>query len=110
LSGGQLHLALNCDPNTVDRESVQAAKQFHLHLLYWTAAELAALSRSSRPPSRLADETSAFRRRQCMDPLGFLGAHVMHRALSDFGSVSPMRACWTATTPPCRWPPARWAA
>jgi hypothetical protein len=83
LSGGQLHLALNCDPNTVDRESVQAAKQFHLHLLYWTAEELAALSRSARPPSRLADETSAFRLRQCMDPLGLLGAHVIHRALSD---------------------------
>lgn len=84
LSGGQLHLALNCDPNTADRESVQAAKQFHLHLLYWNAAELAALRRSLRQPSRLADQTLAVRRRQCLDPLGFLGARVIHWALADF--------------------------
>jgi hypothetical protein len=80
LAGGQLHLALNCDPNTADRESVQAAKQFHLHLLYWTATELAALSQ----PSRLADEHRPARRRQCLDPLTFLGARVLHAALSDF--------------------------
>ncbi|MGB5732970.1 MAG: hypothetical protein WBM40_00805 [Thiohalocapsa sp.] len=80
LGGGQLHLALNCDPNTTDRESVQAAKQFHLHLLYWTAAELAVLGQ----PSRLANERSPARRRQCLDPLSFLGARVLHAALSDF--------------------------
>ena len=80
LTGGQLRLAINCDPNTADRESVQAAKQFHLHLLYWTANELSAL----RQPSRLADEHSPVRRRQCLDPLSFLGARVLHAALSDF--------------------------
>ncbi|MGB5834084.1 MAG: hypothetical protein WBG92_19155 [Thiohalocapsa sp.] len=80
LSGGQLHLALNCDPNTIDRESVQAAKQFHLHLLYWGAVELGALQQ----PSRLADERSVVRRRQLLDPLSFLGARIMHAALSDF--------------------------
>ncbi len=80
LAGGQLHLALNCDPNTADRESVQAAKQFHLHLLYWTATELAAL----RQPTGLPDEHSLARRRQCLDPLSFLGARVLHAALSDF--------------------------
>ena len=84
LSGGQLHLAMNCDPNTVDRESVQAAKHFHLHLLYWTATELGALSQPLLRPSRLGDETSATRRRQCMDPLSFLGARVIHASLSGF--------------------------
>lgn len=84
LAGGQLHLAMNCDPNTVDRESVQAAKQFHLHLLYWRAAELAVLNQPLPRSPRLGDVTSAARRRQCMDPLSFLGARVIHASLSGF--------------------------
>jgi hypothetical protein len=79
LADGQLHLAMNCDPNTSDRESVQAAKQYHLHLLYWTRDELEPL----RQGTRLADEHSPFRRRQCLDPLGFLGARIVHAMLRD---------------------------
>jgi hypothetical protein len=85
LEGGELHLALNCDPNTADRESVQAAKQFHLHLLYWTAGELAAL----RAPGRLSEQTSARRRRQYLDPLSFTGARVIQEALAGLELVVP---------------------
>jgi hypothetical protein len=77
LSGGELHLALNCDPHTEDRESVQAAKQFHLHLLYWDAAALAPL-RNAEP---LAEITDRRLRRQALDPLSFLGARLVTEAL-----------------------------
>jgi hypothetical protein len=79
LTGGQLHLALNCDPNTRDRESVQAAKQFHLHLLYWTAAELAPLRRAGR----LDAITDGRLRRQLLDPLAFLGARLITESIAD---------------------------
>lgn len=78
LTGGRLHLALNCDPNTQDRESCQADKQFHLHLLYWTAEELAPL----RQPERVAD-FGARLRRQALDPLAFLGARLLQEALEQ---------------------------
>ena len=77
LENGQLHLALNCDPNTGDRESVQAAKQFHLHLLYWTAGELKMLGQ----PGRLQQETDPRTRRQLLDPLSFLGARIISEAI-----------------------------
>ncbi len=77
LAGGELHLALNCDPNTQDRESVQAAKQFHLHLLYWDAPSLAPLS-----GARALGEIGDWRlRRQALDPLSFLGARLVTEAL-----------------------------
>lgn len=79
LEGGWLHLALNCDPNTLDRESCQANKQFHLHLLYWTRSELAPLVRVERP-RQIAD---ARLRRQALDPLAFPGARLIHECLSD---------------------------
>jgi len=67
LEGGQLHLALNCDPNTRDRESIQAGKQFHLHFLYWTQQELAAL----RDVAYDAGARSLLQRR-LLDPLAFV--------------------------------------
>jgi len=79
LAGGRLHLALNCDPNTLDRESCQANKEFHLHLLYWTAAELAPLAL----PERLGDCTDPYLRRQALDPLAFLGARLIAEGLAD---------------------------
>lgn len=85
LDGGRLHLALNCDPNTLDRESCQANKEFHLHLLYWTAAELAPLDR----PERLGDFADACLRRQALDPLAFLGARLIAEALADLDLVLP---------------------
>jgi hypothetical protein len=81
LQGGLLHLALNCDPNTRDRESVQAAKQFHLHLLYWTAAELAPLAAARSGPR--AAEHDVRTRRQLLDPLTFAGARLVAALLKD---------------------------
>lgn len=81
LEGGTLHLALNCDPNTRDRESVQAAKQFHLHLLYWTAAELAPL-RGVDEVARPGDFDPRLRR-QLLDPLTFAGARALTALLAD---------------------------
>jgi hypothetical protein len=78
LDGAQCQLALNCDPNTLDRESVQAAKQFHLHLLCWTPQELTALAR----PQRLGEIGDARMRRQFLDPLAFLGARLISEALA----------------------------
>lgn len=75
---GQAVLALNCDPNTRDRESVQAAKQFHLHLIYWTAAELSPLNRWCT----LEQERDIRLRRQAMDPLAFLGARLLRENLA----------------------------
>ncbi|MGE5155033.1 MAG: hypothetical protein ACM3ST_13585 [Bdellovibrio bacteriovorus] len=77
LAGGELHLALNCDPHTGDRESVQAAKQFHLHLLYWDAAALAPLGQA-QPLAEVGDRRL---RRQALDPLAFLGARLVTEAL-----------------------------
>lgn len=79
LTDGELHLAVNCDPYTHDRESVQAAKQFHLHLIYWRAAELAPLAR----PERLSDHLDPRLRRQCLDPITFLGAALIELAIAD---------------------------
>ena len=80
LDDGELHLALNCDPNTHDRESVQAAKQFHLHLLYWSGEALKPLERAGRFGA-VADVRL---RRQAIDPLAFLGAHLIHGSLAEF--------------------------
>ncbi len=77
LSGGELHLALNCDPHTWDRESVQAAKQFHLHLLYWDAPALEPVSHAQR----LGEVADRRLRRQALDPLSFLGARLVTEAL-----------------------------
>lgn len=79
LEGGAVRLALNCDPHTQDRESVQAAKQFHLHLLYWPEEDLRMLDRT-QPFSALRDPRA---RRQAIDPLAFLGAWLVHDALAD---------------------------
>jgi hypothetical protein len=78
LDGGQLHLAMNCDPATRDRESVQAAKQFHLHLLYWTARELEPL-RSADRAGRCSDGRLT---RQLLDPMSFLGARIIRESLA----------------------------
>jgi hypothetical protein len=72
LADGELHLALNCDPNTNDRESVQAAKQFHLHLLYWPGRALEAVT----------DETAI------RDGQGSLAAPPSHRS-ADLSGGSP---------------------
>jgi hypothetical protein len=77
LRGAELHLALNCDPNTWDRESVQAAKQFHLHLLCWDALALAPLAKAQA----LAEVRDRRLRRQSLDPLTFLGARLVTDAL-----------------------------
>lgn len=79
LDGGHLSLALNCDPNTHDRESVQAAKQFHLHLLYWTREELQAIA----APQPLGATRDPRERRQLLDPLSFLGGPLLAAALRD---------------------------
>lgn len=78
LDGGQLHLAMNCDPATRDRESVQAAKQFHLHLLYWTLEELAPLRSAERAGGRAGSRLM----RQLLDPLSFLGARIIRESLA----------------------------
>jgi hypothetical protein len=78
LDGGELRLALNCDPNTWDRESVQAAKQFHLHLLYWTRAELAPLAGAARLGARADPRV----RRQALDPVSFLAGRLLTEALA----------------------------
>ncbi|WPL19059.1 hypothetical protein Thiowin_04163 [Thiorhodovibrio winogradskyi] len=79
LDGGRLALALNCDPCTSDRESVQAAKQFHLHLLYWRTRELDAIA----TPQPLGATTNPRERRQLLDPLSFLGGALIAAALKD---------------------------
>ncbi|NBC48628.1 MAG: hypothetical protein GVY22_11675, partial [Gammaproteobacteria bacterium] len=77
LTNGTLHLALNCDPFTQDRESVQALKRFHLHLIYWRASELAPL----RKPHRFGDQTDRYLARQCIDPLSFIGMRLLGEGL-----------------------------
>ncbi|MEA3640215.1 MAG: hypothetical protein VBE63_09760 [Lamprobacter sp.] len=79
LDGGWLQLALNCDPHTHDRESVQALKQFHLHLIYWRACEL----RPLQQVERLADQCDPMLMRQCLDPLSFLGSALLYERLAD---------------------------
>lgn len=79
LGDGALQLALNCDPHTRDRESVQAAKQFHLHLLYWTRAELAPLATATEH----AADHDARTRRQLLDPLTFVGARLATALLQE---------------------------
>ncbi len=79
LGGGRMHIALNCDPGTQDRESCQANKQLHIHLLYWRPEELAALSRAGT----LGEIEDVRLRRQSLDPLAFVGAHLIRDALGD---------------------------
>lgn len=92
LAGGRMHLALNCDPNTLDRESCQANKQFHLHLLYWTRSELKGLER----PERVADLADPRLRRQILDPLAFPGARLIRECLADLppGSLGAALLPW----------------
>ncbi len=78
LAGGELHLALNCDPHTLDRESVQAAKQFHLHLLYWPRPALIPLVGAER----LGLVGDRQLRRQALDPVSFLGADLIAEHLA----------------------------
>ncbi|MEA1048701.1 hypothetical protein U5801_02530 [Lamprobacter modestohalophilus] len=68
-----LQLALNCDPNTHDRESVQALKSFHLHLIYWRPSELQTLSQADR----YGDQNDPYLARQCLDPLSFIGPRLL---------------------------------
>ncbi|WP_200236658.1 hypothetical protein [Lamprobacter modestohalophilus] len=70
---GWLQLALNCDPNTHDRESVQALKSFHLHLIYWRPPELRALHQADR----YGDQHDPYLARQCLDPLSFIGPRLL---------------------------------
>jgi len=93
LAGGSMCLALNCDPHTRDRESCQANKQFHLHLLHWTRSELGPLAR----PERLGAIGDPRLRRQALDPLTFLGAHLIQECLANL----PLRACKAALAPLC---------
>jgi hypothetical protein len=80
LEGGELRLVINCDPHTLDRESVQAAKQFHLHLLYWTRAELDALAGAA--PLGAGGGVDPRLRRQALDPISFLGGRLLTEALA----------------------------
>jgi len=91
LEGGRLQLALNCDPNTLDRESCQADKQFHLHLLYWTRPELTPLAK----PRRLGSIGDPMLRRQALDPLAFLGARLIHECLANL----PLTDCGASLLP-----------
>lgn len=85
LSGGRLALSFNCDAFTCDRESVQAAKQFHLHLLYWSATELNAIA-TPEPVSATSDPRE---RRQLLDPLSFLSGKLIAAALDGL-DLSPL--------------------
>ncbi|MEY6431338.1 hypothetical protein ABC977_02830 [Thioalkalicoccus limnaeus] len=91
LAGGVPHLAMNCDPNTRDRESVQAAKQFHLHLICWTRDELAGLAR----PDRFAEVAQVTTRRQVLDPLAFVAARLLPPMLGD-RPLQPLGGRWLA--------------
>lgn len=84
LDAGRLALAFNCDPYTSDRESVQAAKQYHLHLIYWRAAELAAIA-APEPAGATRDPRL---RRQLLDPLSFLGGPLIEQALTGLDLTS----------------------
>ncbi|MBK1731782.1 hypothetical protein [Thiococcus pfennigii] len=97
LAGATVHLAMNCDPHTRDRESIQAAKQFHLHLICWTRAELAALA-DPGPLERLGDLADAALLRQVLDPLAFLGADLVADAVADL-PLGLAGADWLAPSP-----------
>ncbi len=76
---GWLQLALNCDPNTNDRESVQALKSFHLHLIYWQPSELSSLTETDQ----FRDQHDPYLARQCLDPLSFIGPRLLNDRLTD---------------------------
>ncbi len=77
LQGGELHLALNCDPYTLDRESIQASKQFHMHFLYWVHGELEPLMLGTRGTVSATD----LLRKHYLDPLLYLGAAMVEERL-----------------------------
>ncbi len=79
LERGEMHLGLNCDPNTLDRESIQASKQFHMHFLYWKRSELSDLVASKHEPIKPVDLLL----RRLLDPLLFLGAAMVCERLRE---------------------------
>ena len=79
LAGGQLHLAVNCDPNTLDRESVQASKRFHMHFLYWRRQELKLL----QGVACNRRQTRKLLRQRMLDPLFILGPAMIHERLHE---------------------------
>lgn len=79
LQNGLVHFPLNCDPNTGDRESCQAIKQFHLHYIYWTAAELQDIDGGRQT---LWHPDVDHQRRRVLDPLMSLAARMLHQRLS----------------------------
>lgn len=88
LDDGWLQLALNYDPTT-DRESVQALKHFHLHLIHWRACELRALGE----PERYGDQQDPYLARQCLDPISFLTPALLEDCLADL-NLEPSGARW----------------
>ena len=80
LQGGLAHCALNCDPHTLDRESCQAIKHFHLHFIYWTGAELQPLRQAGTP---LFQTRSSNQRLRILDPLLSLGSQLLHQRLQQ---------------------------
>lgn len=88
LDNGWLQLALNCDP-TADRESVQALKQFHLHLIYWRAPELQQLQKVEC----FKDQRDPYLARQCLDPISFLAPMLVEDCLADL-DLGPSGATW----------------
>jgi len=88
LEDGWPQLALNCDPTT-DRESVQALKQFHLHLIYWRAPELNPLQRVEC----FNDQRDQYLARQCVDPVSFLAPRLVEDCLADL-DLGPSKATW----------------
>jgi hypothetical protein len=79
LAHGAMNLALNCDPYTRDRESVQALKRFHLHLIYWRAPELGQL----QDVGVAGEETDSFTLRQCLDPVSFIAPSLLETCISN---------------------------
>jgi|GEM_PF-1113127 len=78
LQNGELHLGVNCDPNTLDRESIQASKQFHMHFLYWTEEELAPLQCAE---ITVCSAPEILLRKRFLDPLLYLGAALVEERL-----------------------------
>jgi hypothetical protein len=89
LARGAMNLALNCDPYTQDRESVQALKRFHIHLIYWRESELSQLGRAST----LAAETDPYTLRQCLDPVSFIAPPLLRTCLPNT-ELEPFKARW----------------
>lgn len=114
LAGSRCHLALNLDPHTLDRESVQAGKHFHAHLILFRAEEIAA-RRAAVPLKDIHDPRL---RRQALDPLAFLGAALIYHALHDLSAppgielLAPDPAAVVAGRRPlgCLWHLADWSA